>query len=298
LPECPELADGGRCRSLGRRPAGVFIPRKEPIMAGVLELASGVLPLLYLALLIDYGATFFLRTRTHMRRPWLVGVIAVHAALLVARGIHEGHPPVTATSEILSLLAIAMAAVYAYVEFVHKDRRTGVFVLLLAFLFQYTSTILLAGRAAPAETVPAAWSRLHVLPALVAYTALAFAGIYGLLYLLAQRSLRLHRFGVFFDRLPPLDLLGTMTWHALVTGFVFMTITIASAPVMFGTGGEGAMTAKVISKIIAGSVGWLVCAAAVLGRWLGKWPPSRIAGIAVAGFLVVMALLVASGLLS
>jgi len=267
-------------------------------MVGVLEFANGVLPLLYLALLIDYGATFFLRTRTHIRSPWLAGIIVIHAAALAARGIQAGHPPVTATSEILSLLALSMAAVYAYVEFVHKDRRTGVFVLLLAFLFQYASTILLAGRAAPAETVPAAWSRMHVLPALVAYTALAFAGIYGLLYLLAQRSLRLHRFGVFFDRLPPLDLLGTMTWHALVTGFVFMTITIASAPLMFGSGGEGAMTAKVISKIITGSVGWIVCAAAVLGRWLGKWPAARVAGIAVAGFLVVMALLVASGLLS
>jgi ABC-type uncharacterized transport system permease subunit len=267
-------------------------------MAVVLETGSGLLPLLYLALLIDYGATFFLRTRTHVRSPWLGAVIAVHAALLVLRAVHAGHPPVAATPEILSLLALATAAVYAYVEFVHRDRRTGVFVILLAFVFQYVSTILLAGRgAAWVEPSPPAWSRLHVLPALVAYTAMAFAGIYGLLYLLAQRSLRLHRFGVFFDRMPPLDLLAPMTWHALVTGFVFMTVAICSAPLMFG-GGEAALTAKVISKIVTGSVAWLVCAAAVLGRWLGKWPASRIAAVAVAGFLVVMALLAASGLLS
>ena len=268
-------------------------------MACVLEIGSGVLPLLYLALLIDYGATFFLRTRTHIRTPWLPGVIAVHAALLALRAVAVGHPPVSATPEILSLLALATAAVYAWVEFVHRDRRTGVFVLLLAFLFQYTSSILLAGHvAATAETAaPAAWSRLHVLPALVAYTALAVAGIYGILYLLAQRSLRLHRFGVFFDRLPPLDLLGPMTWHAMLTGFIFMTIAIVSAPLMMHGGSEG-ITAKVASKIVTGSVAWLVYATAVLGRWLGQWPASRLAAIAVVGFLVVMALLVASGLLS
>jgi len=268
-------------------------------MACVLEIGSGVLPLLYLALLVDYGATFFLRTRTHVRCPWLPAVIAVHAGLLAMRGVHVGHPPVSAAPEILSLLALATAAVYAWVEFVHRDRRTGVFVLLLTFLFQYTSSILLAGRAtAVAEAAaPAAWSRLHVLPALVAYTALAFAGIYGMLYLLAQRSLRLHRFGVFFDRLPPLDLLGPMTWHALLVGFACMTLAIASTPLLM-RGDGAAITAKVASKIITGSVAWLVYATAVLGRWLGQWPASRVAAIAVAGFLVVMALMVASALLS
>ena len=270
-------------------------------MPCVLEIGSGVLPLLYLALLIDYGATFFLRTRTHTRSPWLLAVIVVHAALLALRAVQVGHPPVSATPEILSLLALATAAVYAWVEFVHRDRRTGVFVLLLAFLFQYTSSILLAGHVAAATeaAAPAAWSRLHVLPALVAYTALAFAGIYGILYLLAQRSLRLHQFGVFFDRLPPLDLLGPMTWHALLTGFVFMTIAILSAPLMMHGGSEaGGITAKVASKIITGSAAWLVYATAVLGRWLGKWPASRVAAIAVVGFVVVMVLLAASGLLS
>jgi hypothetical protein len=41
-----------------------------------------------------------------------------------------------------------------------------------------------------------------------------------------------------------------------------------------------------------------VYATAVLGRWLGKWPASRVAAIAVVGFVVVMVLLAASGLLS
>ena len=64
-------------------------------MVPVLEIGNGLLPLLYLALLIDYGATFFLRTRVHVRSPWLVMVVAVHAGWVAVRTAQLGHPPVT-----------------------------------------------------------------------------------------------------------------------------------------------------------------------------------------------------------
>ena len=38
-------------------------------MNAVFRTANWLLPLLYLVVLIDYGATFFLRTRTHKRNP-------------------------------------------------------------------------------------------------------------------------------------------------------------------------------------------------------------------------------------
>ena len=272
-------------------------------MAPVLMVGNWLLPLLYLALLIDYGATFFLRTRTHVRSPWLAAVVAVHAAMLVLRGMHLGRLPADA-HEILSALALAIAAVYAVIEFAGRDRRSGAFVLLLAFLFQYTSSIFLAGTESlpPAAGAERVWARLHVVPALVAYTALGFACIYGLLYLTARRGLRHHRFGVLFDRLPPLDLLGRMTWLALVAGFVFMTVTIATGPLMAASGqaeaGAAATGTKVLMKIVAGGAAWLIYAAAILGRLAGKWQPPRIAAIAVAGYVVVVTLLIVSALLS
>jgi len=275
-------------------------------MVNLIAVGNGLLPLAYLALLADYGATFFLRHRTHARSPWLPAVVAVHAAWLVLRAVHVGHPPAVDTAEVLSVVALATAAVYALVELAGRDRRTGVFVLALVFVFQYVATLLVARHAVVPASAPAAeaslWGRLHVIPALVAYTALGFAGVYGLLHLAAQRALRRHRFGVLFDRLPPLDLLGRMTWHALLVGFVFMTVAIVTAPMLLGRAEAGdpaaGMTAKVLSKIMTGSVAWGICAAAVLGRWLGRWPPPRVSAIAVAGFLVVMALLTTSGLLS
>jgi ABC-type uncharacterized transport system permease subunit len=276
---------------------------KERTMAPVLVVGNWLLPLLYLALLIDYGATFFLRTRTHVRSPWLPAVVAVHAVVLVLRGIHFGRLPADA-HEIMSALALAMAAVYAVIEFGGRDRRSGAFVLLGAFLFQYTSSIFLAGTESlpPAAAAESVGARVHVIPALVAYTALGFACIYGLLYLAARRGLRHHRFGVLFDRLPPLDLLGRMMWLALVAGFVFMTATIATGSLMAASGGAAAsgLTAnpKILMKMVTGGVAWVIYAAAILGRLLGKWQPPRISAIAVAGYVVVVTLLIVSALLS
>lgn len=269
-------------------------------MPALLAVGGALLPLAYLALVIDYGATFFLRTRTHGRTPHLLLVVALDLGYVVLWSLEAGHAPVTGTPEVLSVLALATAAVYAWVESASGDRRTGVFVLLLAFLFRYAGAFLTAGGpgAAPAEAAAGGLrAGLHVLPALVAYTALAFAGVYGMLYLLARRDLRGHRFGVLFDRLPPLETLGPMASRALLTGFLAMTLAIAVTPLMFGEDG-GELSAKIVSKIVTGSVAWLVCAVAVLGGWLGRWPHVRTSAVAVVGFLLVMALLAVSGALS
>jgi len=270
-------------------------------MPGLIAVAGALLPLLYLALLVDYAATFFLRTRTHARTPHLLAVVALHLGYLVLWSLHAGRPPVTSTPEILSVLAVATAAVYAWVELATRDRRTGVFVLLLAFLFQYAGSFAMAAHPEEAAAGLAAgglWTRVHVLPALVAYTALGFAGVFGTLYLLARRDLRQRRFGVLFDRLPPLEALGPMAWHALLTGFAAMTLAIAVTPLMFGSDGGGAMSAKVVGKIVTGSVAWVACAAGVFGHWLGRWTYARTSAVAVVGFLLVMAVLAVSGVLA
>lgn len=274
-------------------------------MASLLAVAFALLPLVYLALLLDYGTTFLLRRQPRARSPWLWAGLAVHAAALVLWSVHHHRPPLARNEEILSVLALATAGVYAFVEMTSRDRRTGVFVLVLVLLFQYASSILQAGTFAEAPAAPlgggsSVWSRLHVVPALVAYTALGFAAVYGVLYLLAQRELHGGRFGVLFDRLPPLESLGRMTWHVLLVGFVAITAAIAVTPFMFGGGDGGANVSdpKIVAKIITGSVAWLLYAAAVLGRWIGKWSPARVAWVAVAGFVAVVALLATSALLS
>jgi ABC-type uncharacterized transport system permease subunit len=211
-----------------------------------------------------------------------------------------------ANCEILSVVAISSAVVYWAIELVTNDRRAGVFVFLLIFLLQYTSSTFLQGMIAQAGDLDLhlkyGWGRLHVLPAALAYTGLAFGAVYATLYLVGQRNMKHHNFGLLFDRLPPLDLLGRMSFQSLLVGFGFMTITMITGAVLscqYGSGHDTtAIHSKLLAKIVIGSTAWVICAVDVFGKYVLKWSISRVSSIALAGFLIIAALFVTSLALS
>ncbi len=274
-------------------------------MDELLIIANWLVPLIYLAMVIDYGTTFLLRLRTHVRNWWILIPILFHTAFLVLKGIQLGSPPISSTVEVLSVIALSSTIVYWVMELLSRDRRAGFFVFLLIFLFQYTSSVFVMGNAIhplSEAAIQHGWGRVHVIPASLAYTALAFAATYGLLHLMGRRDLKRHRFGLLFDRLPPLDLLGRLSWYSLLGGFIFLTISIVTGIMVFGQAGDVAqpeiLEYKVTLKIITGSLAWLICGVTILGKCFAKWSASTVSLVAVSGFLVILILLVASIFLS
>lgn len=269
-------------------------------METLLIVAQWILPLLYLALVIDYGTTFALRIRTHVRNRWVPVVILCHAAFLLARGLHLGYPPLFSACEILTFIALSIAVVYYVVELVERDRRSGVFVFFLAFLSQYASSIVLA-YANTEDVVREGHSHIHSVAAIFAYTALALAAIYGALYLVGRRNLKQHHLGLLFDRLPPLELLGRASRYGIIVGFIFMTFSLATGVLIFGRADPSThaemLSWKVISNIVLGTVAWLICGVAVFGKVVRKWSDARISLIAILGFAAAMVLLVAGSIL-
>ena len=217
-----------------------------------LSLANWLLPLMYLAILIDYGEAFLLRTKAHGRNLWLVPAVLFNIAVIVLLGLHLGRPYPGNAYEVLGLLAPATAVVYCVVEYASRERRTGVFVFAAVFVFQYTASVFAFAEKPASLTLGSA----HVHPALVAYTAFTLAAIYGLLHLVAQRGLKQHRIGLLFDRLPPLEMLGTMCRHAVTAGFVFMTVAIVTGVVLYARAGTAphALDVKVLGKIVEGKM--------------------------------------------
>jgi len=274
-------------------------------MDTLLSVLNWLLPLIYLALVIDYGATFILRNRTHVRNPGVLLAILLHVVFLVLWGVHFRRPPLGSNYEVLSVVALASAAVYWAVELATRDRRAGVFVFLLIFLLQYTSSTFLSGAFGSLSAGGQGrhdWERLHVLPAILAYTALGLAAVYAMLYLVGRRNFKHHHFGLLFDRLPPLESLGRMSFQALLGGFIFVTVAIITGGVLMrrtGSAGQAVQfDPKLIAKIVIGSIAWVTCAAAVIGKYVCKWSAPRISAIALAGFLIVVVLFVTSLALS
>jgi ABC-type uncharacterized transport system permease subunit len=270
-----------------------------------ITILTWLLPLLYLAVMVEHGLAFTLRVRADSRSLWLVLIVLLNVAYLALRTAAGQGAPLGTPPTIPAILALSIAAVYAIVELITRDRRTGVFVLAVVFLFQYTASMLFStGGVAGWEAMKmqSPWAGLHVILALLAYTALALAAVYGLLYISVGRSLKRHYFGVLYDRLPPLAVLGHMTWHALLTGFVCMTIALAAAPLLHGGPGEGAslhgLSPRMLAKIVIGLVVWVIYAVAIFGKVVRKWEQARISFLALLGFAIVTALLVVSAILS
>jgi len=275
-------------------------------MVKFLAFANWLLPLLYIILLANYAAAFFLRAGTHKRTLALPPIIGFHLVFFSLQAIRLGYPPLVNAYDFLSVLAVSVAIVYCVVEYASRDRRTGMFVFLVVFLFQYTSSIFTAHTLSESSSfnlvAQSNWARLHIVPAVFAYTGFTFSAVYGLLHLAVQHNLKRHRLGLLFDRLPSLDRLGAMTWHAMLFAFVFLTVAIATGPILFrvgsSTGGSSIWDPKISTKIATGAVAWIIYLIAIVGRYWRRWPPTRISRIAVNGFLFIMAMFIISLILT
>ena len=264
-----------------------------------------VLPLLYLGLVIDYGMTFFARTRTHVREKWAPAVIVIHAAFLTMRSLLLGYPPLLSGFEILSLIALSTAVVYCAMEWIGRDRRAGVFVFLLVFLLQYMASLFLVGSVAPPsdDAIAQITERgAHSLAAIFAYTAMALAAVHGALHLIGRHDMKRRRLGLLFDRLPPLESLAKGSWYGVLAGLILMTVSIVTGALVFSqvdvADQAGSLTPKIAVKIVVGVIAWVICAVAVAGKVFGRWSDSRISHIAAEGFLLIAAMFVVSLALS
>jgi len=194
-------------------------------MTHLIHALSVLLPLLYGASLVAYVDYF----RTQVRRTgrvasWtLAAALIVDATYLLIKGFHTAHFPVTSPQESLGLLGFAIALIYFVTERSTRERNTGMFFASIVFFLQAVSSTFLweSGRQIH-ELLSNPIYGIHTTLTVFGVSALAVGGIYGLLYLMLSKQMKKQRFGVIYDRLPPLDMLETMANHATTSGLVIL----------------------------------------------------------------------------
>jgi len=187
-----------------------------------------VIPVLYAGLVTLYALAFFgvssvaARTRSRL----LLATILVHLCYLAVRTAAFDHLPITSVFEIMSMLAAAIAVAYAYIEMRTKTTNTGMFILLLAFLFQTSSSLFIKDLAVIPDYLHSRVLGFHVSAALLGYTAISLSAVYGFLYLMLYHEIKSSRFGLIYTRLPNLEMLEAMSHKAVVFGFILLSIAI------------------------------------------------------------------------
>lgn len=262
-----------------------------------LDAANVLLPVAYLAAAVAYGYLFFTGSEpaTRLSTPLLATTVALHLAALVALTVVDRQLPATTVSQALSIVAFAVATVYLFVEWHGRERSTGLWLVLLVFLFQLLASLLRRPDGPERELFKSPLFGVHVSLALLGYAAFAVAGAYGYLYLRLFRELKAGRFSTFFGRLPPLEVLERMMVGALVVGFAALAASaglgIVWAGQLFGR------TWITDPKILVTFLVLALYAATLLLRKSGRWHGRQTALASLAGLGVILFSMLAVNLL-
>ncbi|MFP5289182.1 MAG: inner membrane protein YpjD [Thermoanaerobaculia bacterium] len=253
-----------------------------------LDASTILLPLAYLLVAIDYGLLFFASNpvATRTATPALGGTVLFHLVYLAALTARFQQFPAATVSQALSIVAFAVAVVYAFVEWQGRERSTGFWILALVFFFQLLSSILSRPNPPNRDIFHDPFFALHVSLALLGYAAFVVAAGYAFLFLQLYRDLKAGRFSTFYGKLPPLEVLERLMLGALSVGFVALTGAVV-------TGGFWAERLFHDSwwrdpKILVTLATWVLYAAALLLRRLRRWQGRQTALASLAGLCAIL----------
>ena len=192
------------------------------------QVLNWVLPFAYLITVIIYTNAFFSNKQSarKLKSPFLIATLVLHLTYLVTRTIYLDHPPIISVFDMFCLLAFAIAASYRVIEMMTGLKNTGVLILTLSFIFQTISSIFIRNEFVVPAELRSYILGIHVLSALIGYSAFCIAAVYGLLYLVQYNNLKSKKVGIIFEKLPNLEHLEFLTRKSILFGFILLSIAI------------------------------------------------------------------------
>ncbi len=198
---------------------------------------------------------------------------------LVQRGQVVRACPITNLFEVLVFLSWSIVLIYLLVGPAYRLSLMGAFtapLVLALMLFALIAPI----DAAPKLQPPNPWVEFHAALSIIAYGAFGLACIAGVMFLVQERQLKLHRVSDLLYNLPPISDLSVANGRLLITGFALLTIAFAAGII-------AGLPVHSIKSITSGVI-WLVYGAIIVLRHRGLLAAHRIAMLSVAVFIVAL----------
>ncbi|SRR5258706_1999932 len=240
---------------------------------------------LYLVAFIAYGWHFARRTPPAGRTATtiLVAAALAHTFIIGMQTMEAGQVPVGGAASASSMFAWLLAVAYLYTEVTTDERSMGVFILPLLIALQAIPAL----RSDPEvrSSVLRGWLfGLHVSSLLFAYASFALACVIGITYMLLFKEIKTKHLGVFYTRLPSLQVLDQMNQRAIVVGWVFLTIGLV-AGVVFAVQAQMSLEDP---KIFVALVCWAVYSFELFAARRIGWAGRKAAYLSALGFAIVL----------
>jgi len=247
-----------------------------------------LIPFLYFASLGIYIYDFIKSNRriTNAKRLILFFTLINHFLYLLIRTFTFNHPPITNVFEIFSVLAFAVSFSYFVLELATDIRGTGPFIIVFSFIFQLISTLLIKDLIEVKEVLKSNLLGIHVLHALLGYAGITLSAIYGFLYLLLFKEIRHNKYGLFFQKLPNLEILEKLSFYSAMIGFFALTVAILIGTIWLPQAFPefSYFDAKLVSAFIV----WLMYGVGIMLKLTNKLIGRKVIVLAIVGFGIAM----------
>ena len=255
-----------------------------------------LMPMIYLVVWGTYFWLFYTDHPMARRLCTRLAVVAVvlHTACLVGRGILLGRLPMGAPAEFFCALSLAMLATYLVIEIRIKAKNTGFLVTGVSFIFVFIGSAFSTTTPEVSPFLEDPGFAGHAVLVLFAYTALSLSFLYALLYLILNRQLMRHQFGLLFRRSPSLETLERMSIGAVKMGvpLLFASLCLGHLWMYDLADRVDAEMASMLSpwdpKILISWVILLGYSAGLIGNRFFGWRGKRMNVMAVVAFIAVV----------
>jgi ABC-type uncharacterized transport system permease subunit len=257
-------------------------------MKPLIAVVNILLPILYVIAFIIYSYDFMKGGKkfSNSKRLFLFFAVIFHFFYLLIRTIEFNHPPITNVFEIFTVLAFAVSFSYFILELATDIRGTGPFIIVISILFQFISTIFIEDLVEVREVLRSNLLGSHVLTALLGYAGFTISAVYGILYLILFKEIKLNKFGLVFNRLPSLEILEKLSFYAAVIGFAALTIAMTIGTIWLPTAFPDFSLAD--PKLISSFVVWILYGIGIASKVFANWQGKKVITLSIIGFIIAI----------
>ncbi len=226
-------------------------------MLYLLKAATGFLPVFYTLVFCFYVSLLCAEEserRKKLASRLLTALVLVHLATLFLRGLVLEHCPLIGAFELVSFLALAIAATHLIIEKSTGSQSPGMAALAVAAVLQTIASAFGGYSAAFTESLESVLVHLHVFAGICAHAGFFTAAIYALLYLTLYRQIKVHQLNRIWRQLPPLEGMHRMSSRAVGMGLLFFTGGIAIGVI------QAVVQELGIGPLVSSGVCWLIFA--------------------------------------
>lgn len=243
---------------------------------------------LYLLSTVGYAAYLMLQQEVWQKAGyWLIFAgFLCHTAVILFGVYKTGLFPGWNLFQSLLLAGWAFSGMFLFVRYRYSLKVLGIYAAPFAAAVMIMAVRIPEEMVSDLQFFRSFWVFFHVLIMFLGNGALAIACGVGILYLLQERAIKRKTHGFFFKRLPSLDLLDSVGYHCIVSGFAMLTIGLVVG-FFYAKAAWGQFWSWDPKEVWAGIV-WLFYAALLHERLTVGWRGRKAAILSIIGFAVIL----------